>query len=168
MNPLIFVIPESASETGRTDDRDRARENRVLRQLDAKIEGVSRPRLVLDCSRLRTIGIQDIHLLVECLERTMKRNGDVRLSGVSPDGLECLAQAGADRLFRIYATREDAARSFGSQLNVLTPNDGHAMEIPPACSVEEAAASARPLQWVGVRESGETNESTEGSQGSRA
>lgn len=135
----------------------------MLRQIDRKIEGVSRPRLVLDCSKLHHLGLPDIHLLVACLEKVMKRNGDLRLSGVSPEARECLSHAGVDRLFQIYTSREDAARSFGPQINVPAPNDSHPIELSSARSGGEAAHVSRPLRWVSSRESGERNESPKNS-----
>jgi anti-anti-sigma factor len=155
VNPLILLIPEAGTETRQSGDATREREQRVLRQLDRKIEGVNRPRLVLDCSKLCYLGLPEIHLLVACLERVMKRNGDIRLSGVSPEARDCLSQAGVERLFQIYNSREDAARSFGPHLNVLAANDNHSVELPRARSSGEATVSSQPLRWAANRESGE-------------
>jgi hypothetical protein len=42
----------------------------------------------------------------------MKRNGDVKLSAVSPEALEMLKLTRADRLFKIFETNADATNSF--------------------------------------------------------
>jgi|SRR5450631_2739843 anti-anti-sigma regulatory factor len=73
---------------------------------------VSRPCLVLDCSNLHDLDSPTIHLLLRCLEEAMKRNGDVRLAGVSPEARATLESRGVDRLFRIFELNADAEGSF--------------------------------------------------------
>src|SRR5690349_4895665 len=41
---------------------------------------VQRPRIVLDCSQVRQLDSAGIQLLLRCLEKAMKRNGDVKLA----------------------------------------------------------------------------------------
>jgi anti-anti-sigma factor len=72
----------------------------------------SRPRVVLDCSKLRQMDEPAIHLLLSCLEEAMKRNGEVRLAGVSPAARTVLAYVGADRLFQFFPSNADAIGSF--------------------------------------------------------
>lgn len=71
-----------------------------------------RPGLVLDCSRLNQINKPALHLLLSCLEEAMKRNGDARLAAVSPSAEAALKITGADRLFQIFASNDDAINSF--------------------------------------------------------
>ena len=73
---------------------------------------LERPSIVLDCSQVREMDTQTIHILLCCLEGAMKRNGDVRLAGVSAEALKSLELAGADRLFRIFDTCEQAVESY--------------------------------------------------------
>lgn len=73
---------------------------------------VERPSIVLDCSNVREMDNHTIHLLLCCLEGALKRNGDVRLAAVTPQALLSLEHAKADRLFRIFATVDEAANSF--------------------------------------------------------
>jgi anti-anti-sigma factor len=88
-----------------------ATERKFLRDLQNYVE-TERPRLVLDCSRVRQMDNATIHLLLSCLEEAMKRNGDVKLAGVRPDAKATLAFAGVSRLFEIYATTAEATQSF--------------------------------------------------------
>jgi anti-anti-sigma factor len=83
----------------------------LLRELSPCLT-VNRPCLVIDCSILRRMDAATIHLLLCCLEEAMKRNGDVRLAGVSPEARAILKSTGADRLFRIFDLSGDAERSF--------------------------------------------------------
>ena len=71
-----------------------------------------RPGLVLDCSGLTRMDKPALHLLLSCLEEAMKRNGDARLSAVSPSAQAMLKLVGADRLFQIFASNADAVNSF--------------------------------------------------------
>lgn len=73
---------------------------------------VDRPCLVLDCSGLVQAAPEIIHMLLSCLEEAMKRNGDVRLTGVSSKMRTELQMAQADTLFAFYETNADAVASF--------------------------------------------------------
>ena len=73
---------------------------------------VDRPFLVLDCSRLGQIDKQVVHLLLQCLEEALKRNGDVRLAGASAAVREMLESSGASRLFTIFDSSDSAVESF--------------------------------------------------------
>ena len=71
-----------------------------------------RPGLVLDCSGLSQMDKPVLHLLLSCLEEAMKRNGDARLVAVSPSAQVMLKLIGADRLFQIFSSNDDAVNSF--------------------------------------------------------
>jgi anti-anti-sigma factor len=80
-----------------------------------------RPRVVLDCSEVRKMDSNMIHLILRCLEEVMKCNGDARLAGMSPRVEMALQQAGINRLFEIYDTAESAVISFHGRPNSLAP-----------------------------------------------
>lgn len=82
-----------------------------LSELERYVE-VDRPRLVLDCSRLRLMDDAAIHLLLSCLEEAMKRKGDVKLASLRPGAEAMLRFSGANRLFETYASTADAVRSY--------------------------------------------------------
>lgn len=86
-------------------------EKSFLNDLQHYVE-TERPRLVLDCSRIRKMDNATIHLLLSCLEEAMKRNGDVKLAGLDPQARATLSLTGADRLFEIFPATADAVRSF--------------------------------------------------------
>jgi anti-sigma B factor antagonist len=72
----------------------------------------SRPRIVLDCSKLRQMDKPAIHLLLCCLEEALKRNGDVKLAAI-PDGASAIfALSGLGGLFEVFDTIFGAANSF--------------------------------------------------------
>jgi anti-anti-sigma regulatory factor len=71
-----------------------------------------RPYLVLNCSAMFQWDKRTAGLLLHCLEETMKRNGDVKLAGISLTELPSLGPLGAKRLFEIFDTVEDAVSSF--------------------------------------------------------
>ncbi len=90
----------------------------------AGVMNTNRPRVVLDCSRLRECDSSTIHLLLHCLEEAMKRNGDVKLAAVPAPAAIVLVSTGVARLFETFDTIEEAINSF-HQLPVQS-------EKPPA------------------------------------
>lgn len=71
-----------------------------------------RPCLVLDCSGRGGFDRHALLLLLTCLEEAMKRNGDVRLAGVSTEARAILETTGVDRLFKIFDSIAEAEGSF--------------------------------------------------------
>jgi len=98
----IEQLPEITSED---------QERRFLSMIQNRMSN-RRPGLVLDCSGLSQMDKPVLHLLLSCLEVAMKRNGDARLSAVSPSAQAMLKVIGADRLFQIFASNADAVNSF--------------------------------------------------------
>ena len=70
------------------------------------------PRVVLDCSCVRQPDRSFIQVLLCCLEEAIKRNGDVKLAGLTPEAKQFLQQAGVDRIFEMHQTTNDAVKSF--------------------------------------------------------
>jgi anti-sigma B factor antagonist len=89
-----------------------AAEERIFMQDMQRYIEAERPRLVLDCSRLRRMDKRAIHLLLSCLEEAMKLNGDVKLAALHPEAKATLWLAGARRLFETYPTTADAVHSY--------------------------------------------------------
>lgn len=103
MRPVtVHQIPEQVTAV---------EEQAFLRELQEYVE-TDRPRLVLDCSRLRLMDDAAIHLLLSCLEEAMKRKGDVKLAALRPGAEAMLRFSGARGLFETYATTADAVRSY--------------------------------------------------------
>jgi|SRR5579872_4068245 len=71
-----------------------------------------RPRLVLDCSRIRQLDSAGIQVLLHCLEEAMKRNGDVKLAAIPPAAAEILELTKVDSLFEAFDNTLDAVNSF--------------------------------------------------------
>lgn len=96
-----------------------------LRDLQ-KYAHTERPRLVLDCSRVRTMDSATILLLLSSLEEVMKSNGDVRLASLHPDAEAALRAAGVNRLFEMYSTAEGAVNSFHQRATSIAPQSSEA------------------------------------------
>ncbi len=71
-----------------------------------------RPFVVLDCSNVDHLDKSGIELLLCCLEEAMKRNGDIKLSGLRSSSGVALQTFGAHRLFDIHDTTASAVSSF--------------------------------------------------------
>ena len=82
-----------------------------LKQVELYMGG-SRPFLVLDCSTIHRLDKPMIFLLLRCLEEAMKRNGDVKLCGISLATDSANGFSAASRIFEIFETAEEAINSF--------------------------------------------------------
>jgi anti-sigma B factor antagonist len=71
-----------------------------------------RPRVVLDCSRVRQLDSAGIQVLLHCLEEAMKRNGDVKLAGVPAAAAAILELTKVASLFEAFDNANDAVNSF--------------------------------------------------------
>jgi anti-sigma B factor antagonist len=71
-----------------------------------------RPRVVLDCSRVRHLDSAGIHVLLCCLEEAMKRNGDVKLASVPAGAAAILELTRVDHLFEAFDSTDEAVDSF--------------------------------------------------------
>src|SRR3984885_4086433 len=73
---------------------------------------IDRPRVVLDCSQLQQVDSSGIEILLHCMEEAMKRDGDLKLAAVSPASAAILELMRVDRLFEVFGSSDEAARSF--------------------------------------------------------
>lgn len=72
----------------------------------------NRPRIVLDCSQVRSMQSAGVEMLLRCLEEVLKRDGDLKLAALSPEAEVILELMRVGRVFETFATCEDAVRSF--------------------------------------------------------
>jgi anti-anti-sigma factor len=82
-----------------------------FREVEPSLKG-RRPRVVLDCSKVRQLDSTGIQVLLQCLEEAMKRNGDVKLAGVPPAAAAILKLTGVDHLFEAFDDTDTAVSSF--------------------------------------------------------
>src|SRR5262249_17436442 len=71
-----------------------------------------RPQLVFDFSNVRQLDAAGVEVLLRCMNQAMKRDGDLKLAALSPQAAVVLELTRTDRLFEIYESSTDAARSF--------------------------------------------------------
>jgi anti-sigma B factor antagonist len=106
---IVMELPERLNGAeGKTFQRD----------LQPLIE-VDRPRLVLDCSRVQYMDSVGIEMLLHCMDEVMKRDGDLKLAALSPSSAAILELMRVDRLFEVFESADEAARSFHA---VATPD----------------------------------------------
>ncbi len=94
---------------------------------------IDRPQVVFDLSQVRQMDAAGVDVLLQCMAQAMKRDGDVKLAAVSPQAAVILEMTRTDRLFEIYNSSTEAARSYSGFL----PN---AMRR----AAQEAASSQEP------------------------
>jgi anti-anti-sigma factor len=78
--------------------------------------GVDRPQVVFDFSQVRQLDVAGVEVLLQCMKRIIKRDGDLKFAALSPQAAVVLELTRTDRLFEIYQTSTDAAKSFSSFL----------------------------------------------------
>ncbi len=91
----------------------------VARNLFREIQPIlriDRPQVVFDLSQVRQMDAAGVDMLLQCMAQAMKRDGDVKLASVSPQAAVILELTRTDRLFEIYESSTDAARSFSGFL----------------------------------------------------
>lgn len=90
-----------------------------------------RPQLVFDLSQVRQLDSAGVEMLLRCMSEAHKRDGDLKLAGVSPDAAVVLELTRTERLFEIYETSTDAVRSFSGFLpNAMKQNLLHHKPSP--------------------------------------
>lgn len=94
-----------------------------VQELGGFIES-SRPRIVLDCSRVRSIDSAGVQALLHCLEETLKRDGDLKLASLSAEAEVILELTRVARIFETFSTSDDAVRSFDAISPADLPHDG--------------------------------------------
>jgi anti-anti-sigma factor len=83
----------------------------------------NRPRMVLDCSQIRTIDSAGVETLLQCLEEALKRDGDLKLASLSPQSEVILELMRVARVFETFETCDLAVRSFNALPVDPTPQD---------------------------------------------
>jgi anti-sigma B factor antagonist len=84
-----------------------------------------RPRVVLDCSQVRSIDSAGVEVMLQCLEQALKRDGDLKLAALSPEAEVILELMRVARVFEIFATSQEAVRSFNA-----IPTDAVSQDTP--------------------------------------
>jgi len=74
----------------------------------------NRPRIVLECSQVRSVDSTGVEALLQCLEEALKRDGDLKLAALSPEAEVILELMRVARVFESFPTSEEAVRSFNA------------------------------------------------------
>jgi anti-sigma B factor antagonist len=117
---MLITKPVVIMELPETLNRESAQT--FLLELQPLLES-HRPRIVLDCSRVHYIDGSGVEMLLQCLEEAMKRDGDLKLSAVSPESEVILEFLRVDRVFEVFPSSEDAVRSFSAIPVEAVPQD---------------------------------------------
>lgn len=83
----------------------------------------NRPRIVLECSQVRTIDSAGVEMLLQCLEEALKRDGDLKLAALTPEVEVILELMRVARVFETFQDSDDAVRSFNSVPAEAIPQD---------------------------------------------
>jgi|ERR1700740_2586597 anti-sigma B factor antagonist len=91
---------------------------------------MDRPRIVLDCSQVQHMDSAGIEMLLHCMEEAMKRDGDLKLAALSPASVAILELMRVDRLFEVFESAEEAARSFHAVASLEEPQSPPWYSVP--------------------------------------
>jgi len=83
----------------------------------------NRPRIVLDCSQVRSMESAGVEMLLRCLEEVLKRDGDLKLASLSPEAEVILELMRVARVFETFSSSEEAVRSFNAIPADAIPQD---------------------------------------------
>ncbi len=87
----------------------------LLRDMEP-LFSIDRPQLVFDLSEVLQLDAAGVEMLLRCMSEAHKRDGDLKLASLSEQAAVVLELTRTERLFEIYETSVDAARSFSGFL----------------------------------------------------
>src|ERR1700756_5261298 len=94
-----------------------------------------RPQLVFDLSQVTQLDAAGVEMLLRCMSEAHKRDGDLKLAAPSAQASVVLELTRTERLFEIYETSTDAARSFSGFLpNAMRQQLLHQRPVPRAAA----------------------------------
>ena len=83
----------------------------------------NRPRIVLECSQVRSVDSAGVEMLLHSLEEVLKRDGDLKLAALSAEAEVFLELMRVARVFETFPTSEEAIRSFNAVPADAVPQD---------------------------------------------
>jgi anti-anti-sigma factor len=83
----------------------------------------NRPRIVLECSQMRSLDSAAVEMLLHSLEEVLKRDGDLKLAALSAEAEVFLELMRVARVFETFPTSEEAVRSFNAVPADAVPQD---------------------------------------------
>jgi anti-sigma B factor antagonist len=112
MDPYSSVVVKTlAARLGRSEVAAFRREMQDVLRTD-------QPRIVVDFCSVTHLDSAGIESLLHCLSESVRRDGELKLAALSPQAMAILEMTRVGRLFEVFATVEDAVRSF----DVFLPN----------------------------------------------
>lgn len=98
-----------------------------------------RPRIVLECSQVRSIDSAGVEALLQCLEEALKRDGDLKLAALSPEAEVILELMRVARVFETYQTSDEAVHSFSAIPVDAAPQDAPWYAFGDLSAIKEAS-----------------------------
>jgi len=123
----------------RVPERVNLKEAREFLRAVEPILHSDRPQVVFDLSNVRQLDSAGVDMLLHCMSEAMKRDGDVKLASPSAEAMVILELTRTGRLFEIYDSATDAARSYSSFL----PNVMRQFSTPEPSTISFPSAGAK-------------------------
>jgi anti-sigma B factor antagonist len=128
----------------RIPSRVNARQARLFLSEMDKIINSDRPQLVFDCSQVTQIDAGGVEMLLQCLSRAIRHDGDLKLAAVSPQMEIVLQMTRTDRLFEIYDSATDAVLSFSRFLPSTIKRPASVLTMPTPAIAAAASEDGAP------------------------
>ena len=100
-----------------------------LREMDNVVNS-DRPQIVFDCSQVKQVDAAGIEMILHCLSRAIKHDGDLKLAALSPQMEIVLQMTRTDRLFESYDSASDAVLSFSRFLPAAVKRPASVLAMP--------------------------------------
>jgi anti-anti-sigma factor len=98
---IVIELPEQVS----------AKQARaVIRQVKPALR-MDEPCVVVDLSRVRSLDLAGLDVLLQCMTQVANRDGSLRLAGVSPQAATILELTRMDRVFDLFPSVSEAVAS---------------------------------------------------------
>lgn len=112
--PLSVVSHKDIKVVEFTNNKilDEANIEDIRRTLDALVDEVERPKLLLDFHTVDHLSSAALGMLISCNNRVKQKNGQLRLANIKPQLYEVFAITKLNKLLKILPTRDEALTSF--------------------------------------------------------
>lgn len=104
----------------------------LMRQLKPALK-LDQPCVIMDMTQVRRISSEGFDLLLRCMRTVARRDGALKLAGISPQAATLLEIARLDRVFNMFPSAADAM----DNVNIVIPQFE-----PIASSVAQQPAAA--------------------------
>jgi anti-sigma B factor antagonist len=103
----------------------------LMRQLKPALK-LDQPSVIVDMSQVRHINTKGLDLLLHCMRTIARRDGALKLAGISPQAATVLELTRMDRVFNMFPSVADAVASISIEVPQFETLTGSVEQQPAA------------------------------------